>query len=116
MTYTDTDIRTRLEAERRTLYDELDAFPIDNQDQSTDYGASQHPADNATDMFLRERNVALRRNIEMEIAQIDHALQRLDEGAYGICERCGREINPERLEVRPSATLCITCQAEVEQR
>ena len=43
------------------------------------------------------------------------ALRSIEKGKYGICERCGKDIDPERLEVRPDATLCINCQAEVEK-
>lgn len=44
-----------------------------------------------------------------EIAAIDRALGRIDEGLYGICARCGEEIDPRRLAVRPYADLCLRC-------
>ena len=44
-----------------------------------------------------------------EIAQIQAALLRMDEGVYGICVRCGEDIAPRRLEVMPASTLCISC-------
>lgn len=118
MAHTDsTDkIRKHLEQERVDLQDEMEVFPIDNQNESTDYGLSQHPADNATDLFLREQNIPLRNSIQDRIDQINAALERLDAGTYGICARCGQPINPERLEVKPSATLCVNCQAVVEQQ
>lgn len=46
--------------------------------------------------------------------EIDHALKAMDEGRYGTCERCGRLINPERLEAKPWATFCITCQEALD--
>lgn len=48
------------------------------------------------------------------LEKIDHALERLDEGHYGICEGCGQEINIERLKAKPSVSLCITCQEKKE--
>lgn len=48
------------------------------------------------------------------IYEIDHALKAIDEGTYGTCERCGRAINPERLEAKPWATLCIQCQEALD--
>jgi DnaK suppressor protein len=46
--------------------------------------------------------------------QIDEALRRLNEGAYGICEDCGRQISPARLKVVPFARRCVECQRKVE--
>lgn len=108
-------IRRRLEGEREALLGQLDAFPIANENQDEDYGAGQHPADDASEVFLRERNVALRGNTQDLIAQVDAALERLDEGGYGTCARCGNQINPERLEALPYAIYCVSCQAIVDQ-
>ena len=67
------------------------------------------------DLIEREKNVALLTQLEHKLEGVDAALRSIDKGKYGICERCGRQIDPERLEVRPDATLCISCQAEVEK-
>lgn len=48
------------------------------------------------------------------IYEIDHALQRIEEGTYERCERCGRPINPERLEAKPWSTFCIICQEALD--
>ena len=45
----------------------------------------------------------------MEIRKIDAALQRIGEGAFGWCEECGEEIAVKRLEIDPTALLCVTC-------
>jgi DnaK suppressor protein len=67
------------------------------------------------DLIEREKNVALLTQLEHKLEGVDGALRSIEKGKYGICERCGKTINPERLEVRPDATLCINCQAEVEK-
>ena len=110
-----TGFRKRLEDERASLRDQIDSLATDNQGQQDDYGVGNHLADDATEVFTRERNIALRNNAEDLLAQVEAALHRLDQGVYGICARCGGEIAIERLEALPSATLCITCQAEVER-
>lgn len=111
----DTAVRERLQSERNSLQEQLDAFPVEHQgNQNDDYGVSQHPADDATELFIRERNIPLRSNLEDQIVQIDTALERLDAGSYGQCARCGRPINPERLEALPAAIYCIDCQRAVE--
>jgi len=109
------DIRKRLEDERAQLRADIDALDIENQGQQDDYGIGNHLADDATEVFTRERNLAVRNNARDLMVQVEAALQRLDEGTYGTCARCGREIAVERLEALPYATLCITCQSEVER-
>jgi len=54
-------------------------------------------------------------NMEERLIQVTVALKRLDEGLYGICARCGNNINPERLRAVPYATLCVTCQERLER-
>jgi DnaK suppressor protein len=108
-------IRSRLEAERASLHEQIEALSSENQIQQDDSGIGNHLADDATEVFTRERNIALSNNAQDLLAQVEAAVQRLDEGSYGICARCGREIATERLEALPSATLCITCQSEVER-
>jgi DnaK suppressor protein len=109
------EIRRRLEAEHTQLQSDIDALASENQNQHDDTGIGNHLADDASEVFTRERNMALRTNAEELLVQVDAALTRLDEGTYGICARCGREITSERLEALPYATLCITCQSEVER-
>jgi len=67
------------------------------------------------DVVEREKSLALLSALEARLAAIEDALKAIERGDYGICERCGKEISAERLEVKPEATLCITCQAEVER-
>ncbi|NOX61070.1 MAG: TraR/DksA family transcriptional regulator [Chloroflexi bacterium] len=67
------------------------------------------------DVIEREKSAALLATLQARLASIDDALRAMEEGRYGICERCGNPIPPERLEVKPDATLCVTCQAEIER-
>jgi DnaK suppressor protein len=50
------------------------------------------------------------------IREIEHALRRLDEGTFGLCDLCGEEIPEKRLKVYPMTTLCIQCQTEQETK
>lgn len=56
-----------------------------------------------------EMNLALRRSAEAKVSSIEEALLRLKEGKYGLCSRCGREIEPERLETLPNTDRCKQC-------
>lgn len=115
MTVRDTGpLRERLEAMRAELLADQENLPIGDDNEVSDSGPGQHYADDATDTFLRGRNLALRGNADDIVARIDAALARIGEGTYGVCERCGRPIGEGRLEALPYATLCIEC-ARAEQ-
>jgi RNA polymerase-binding transcription factor DksA len=66
-------------------------------------------ADDANDLIEQIRRLALKRQLEATLAQVEHALRRLEAGSYGLCERCGQLIHPERLKALPYASLCIGC-------
>ena len=76
--------------------------------------ADQHPADTSDITFQRELDLTVRQIAEARMAQVEEALERQRAGTYGICESCGRPIDPERLRARPEATLCIDCQRQQE--
>lgn len=67
------------------------------------------------DVYEREKNLALVRRMEARIEEIDYALRAAKKGTYGICERCGKPIDPERLKALPQSTLCVKCKNEVEK-
>jgi DnaK suppressor protein len=64
-------------------------------------------ADSGTFTFERERDLSLAENLKDLMDQIDHALGRIDEGTFGICERCGKPIEKARMKALPYARLCI---------
>jgi DnaK suppressor protein len=67
------------------------------------------------DLHEREKNMALMQTLEGKLLSIERALRALDLGVYGVCERCSKQIDSERMEARPDATLCLDCQREVER-
>jgi RNA polymerase-binding protein DksA len=69
----------------------------------------EHDPEGSTIAFERAQLAAVLDHARDRLAQIDLALERLDAGEYGVCERCGAAIGSERLEARPSATTCISC-------
>lgn len=74
----------------------------------------QHPADQGTETFERERDVGLREGAEETLDRIDRALLRLKDGSYGICASCGEAIDKERLLALPYALECIDCAEDAE--
>jgi len=73
-----------------------------------------HPADIATEVYERSRDVAQHDRLIHRVEAIDVALARFDQGQYGICEHCGHEIPVERLDVLPYTTVCTACSREEE--
>lgn len=73
------------------------------------------PDEGDAEIFEREKNAALIAVLERKLQDIESALRSIEKGHYGICERCGKPIEIERLEVKPDATLCLNCQREVER-
>jgi RNA polymerase-binding transcription factor DksA len=76
----------------------------------------QHQADIGTETFDRERDFSILEQVEAELADVERALQRLDEGTYGRCEACGEPIEPERLDAVPAARFCVKHQAVAEHQ
>ncbi len=74
-----------------------------------------HPADLASATFDRELDLGLEEDVGEILAAIDAALQRIDDGTYGVCSRCGAGIGAERLRAMPYATLCIDCKRREER-
>jgi DnaK suppressor protein len=62
----------------------------------------------------RANTQTIRQVLERDREQAEHARDRQAQGAYGMCEDCGREIGDERIAALPNATRCVTCQAEWE--
>lgn len=104
--------RARLERELTLTQKELTS-PL--QDASGESPFGQHLAENASAAIDRELDLTLEENLRKMLAKIDRALQKLDEGSYGICDRCKEPIGRERLEVAPYATLCMRCK-KLEER
>jgi DnaK suppressor protein len=69
----------------------------------------EHDPEGATIAFERAQTAALLDRTEARIAGLDRALDRLAQGRYGVCERCGQPVGAERLAARPDALTCIRC-------
>jgi len=94
------DERTRLEA----LIAQMDA------EGGVNLGYGNHMADDATEAYEQAKELALHQNAKQLLDQVTDALERFEEGTYGVCTRCGTEIDPARLKALPYVTLCLHCQ------
>ena len=100
----------KLQAERTQIAEELE-----NLRELMQAEVDVEPDEGDAEIFEREKNAALIAVLERKLSDIDSALRSIDKGQYGTCERCGKQIETERLEVKPDATLCLSCQQEVER-
>lgn len=94
---------------------EEDSFDATQSDMTGEVGIDEDFADAGTATFDRERDLSIRNNINDLIDQVTRALEKVDEGTYGICEHCGRPINAARLAALPHALLCMDCKRRDER-
>jgi RNA polymerase-binding transcription factor DksA len=112
------DLRAALVARAEELGREHARAVADINDLQRDRvadGAGDDQADAGTKTFEREQEISLANGILDRLTQVEHALDRLDSGTYGRCERCGNAIPKARLEAFPSVTLCVACK-QIEER
>ena len=114
------EARTRLDGERVRLEGVRASFEgLDSESEEESLAelssVDQHQADVGTETFNRERDLSILERVEAELADIEHALRRLDDGTYGTCEACGKQIDDDRLEAVPAARFCLDDQATAER-
>ncbi len=112
--------RALLQDEQRRLVeikDDLTETRADAQEESVQEPSSysQHQADVGSDTFDQEKDLTILDSVEGELADVDHALTRLDQGTYGTCEACGKPIADDRLEAMPATRFCLDDQAVAER-
>jgi DnaK suppressor protein len=107
-----TERRDELQAEYEQSLTEITELQRDRLADS----AGDDQADAGTKTFEREQEITLANNLLERITQVERAIERLGQGNYGWCERCGNAIPVERLAAFPSATLCVTCKQLEERR
>ena len=65
----------------------------------------------ATETLELEKRLVQENRIRQEMASVEHAMDKIEKGTYGLCDNCGQPIDPERLEALPQASLCMKCKA-----
>lgn len=108
------ELRSRLESERKRLLEEWEQVqaniqPTEVRREGSPFGKRE---EEATESFELEKRLALERQLKGNLAEIEHALHKFEEGTYGLCDDCGQPIAPARLEALPQASLCMDCKAK----
>lgn len=73
-----------------------------------------HPGDIGTEVYMNDMQNSLTNHQEYQLEKIEDALSRIEDNSFGICEKCHKKIESERLEILPETTLCSSCARETE--
>jgi DnaK suppressor protein len=112
------EVRNQLKADVKRLRVELDQVEGDLQNLMRDAGegAGNDTADVGSATFERDQEMTIVNNARDMLEQSEHALNRIADKTYGICEVCGNPIGKNRLMAFPRATMCMTCKQREERR
>lgn len=105
--------RDELKAELAQLDQELQWLAVDQDDERG--GLGNHMSDDGSSLMEQERVATVRADLEALLKEVEAALTRMDEGTYGICQRCHCPIPEERLEAIPHVQFCVECQSHLER-
>jgi len=106
-------VREQLLETKTKLLGEIDSEVQAEREGNKDEGMDTY--DLASEERDREINFILSDRERVKLKQIDDALERLGDGAYGVCDSCGLEIAEQRLEAMPFSRLCRDCQEDQER-
>jgi len=74
-------------------------------------GFGKRIGDGTAEAISRLTDIGVGRSLEAQLARTERALAKLDDGTYGLCDSCGAEIPPRRLQAMPDSVLCLACAA-----
>lgn len=99
--------------ERERLVKELEDLKIEirpagERREGSPFGKREEEATEATEL---EKRLAFQKQATDSLSKINRAIQKYETGTYGICDQCGKPIDPARLEALPHASLCLSCKA-----
>lgn len=106
--------KSRLLEEREKTLDSLKNIEkrTDSSSEQVESGQSSygnHPADEATELYLKEQDQGFENQLEETLQEIDQSLEDIKNGEYGYCKNCEKNISEERLEILPYAKTCLAC-------
>lgn len=110
------ELKAKLEKEKESLEKELKSFAAEDKNLKHNWDAKYPNRENgnmeeeADEMQEYDNLVSLEHNLESKLKDVDLALEKINKEEYGICEKCGKEIEEARLEAVPEAKLCMKCK------
>ncbi|MDZ7611238.1 MAG: TraR/DksA C4-type zinc finger protein [Candidatus Moranbacteria bacterium] len=112
------ELKERLLEDKKKVEGELNKIAKkeeggDYEAKYEDYGRERE--DNVEEIADYSTRVSITESLEKDFKNIESALEKMEQGTYGICENCDEEIPVERLKVYPAAKDCITCKQKNEK-
>lgn len=108
-------IKENLLTEKERLEKQLSKFTKPNPDNPNDFEAiypeiGSEEEENAQEIAEYNKDISLERTLEQELQDVNNALERVEQGEYGVCKYCKKEIEEKRLLARPTSSSCIVCK------
>ena len=107
-------IRANLESEKNRIKDELTLLVGTQSDERREGSPFGKREEEATESMELEKRLAVENRLKSMLAEVDRALQKLDNGTYGVCDMCHTPIDPARMEALPQAILCMSCRQKMK--
>lgn len=115
------EFRVKLETKKKVIISQLETIGHRSQGAETnfdadfpDYGDSAE--DNAVEVADYTKNLSLERDLEKDLGGVEKALKRIKDGSYGKCTYCGKDIEIERLMIRPKSNSCVGCKQILKRK
>jgi RNA polymerase-binding protein DksA len=107
-------LRSHLENEKERLSEELEQLKAsaNSQDERREGSPFGKREEEATEALELEKRLVLEKRVKEQLADVEHALHKFEEGTYGFCDNCGKPIDPARLEALPQANWCMDCKVQ----
>ena len=105
--------QAQIESDMSYMAAEMRSIGVDQDEENGSLG--NHIADDGSNVAEAERIVTVSEDLQQILIQVNAALERMKDGNYGLCQRCGKPISKERLEAFPYVAHCIECQSLVER-
>lgn len=105
-------LHSHLESKRECLMEELRKLETSiRQIAKQRERGSLYSDDGVTDILEMDRYLAWQKQTIDHLSETEHALRKFEQGTYGLCEGCGQQIDPGRLEALPQVSLCVSCKS-----
>ncbi len=107
------ELAEKLEAEKAAIKKELETFASEDKNLKHNWNTAYPNRENGTmeeeadELQEYDNMISLEHSLEQKLKDVEHALEKIGQGTYGICEKCGKEIEEERLKAAPEAKFCM---------
>ena len=110
------ELKTKLESQKEALAKELSSFAVKDESLENNWDAKYpnrehgNMEEEADEVQEYDNLLSIEHNLELRLKDVNSALEKIDNNKYGVCEKCGKEIDDERLQAYPEARVCTNCK------